>query len=167
MPSPSDSYADFRDLLRGLGADPVGIGALAALRYRAEPRATTDVDFLVRSLAGVADAARRRGLTARVIADDEGQPYLVFIRGEGVAVDVLLAETEYQRTALARATDGWLTVEDVIVHKLIAWRDKDQDDVASILSTSPTLDVPYIERWAREWDVADRWTAAQLSAGPS
>lgn len=162
MLSPSDSSAEFRELLTDLGAEPVGIGALAALRYRAEPRATTDADFLVRSLAGIAEAARDRGLAARVLADDDGEPYLIFIRGAGVAVDVLLAETAYQRVAMTRAVDGWLTVEDVIVHKLIAWRDKDRDDIASILSTSPALDEAYIERWATEWDVADRWVAARL-----
>jgi hypothetical protein len=165
VPSPSDSYAEFRDLLSALGVDPVGIGALAALRYRSEPRATTDADFLVRSLDGVAEAATARGFSVRVIADEDGEPYVVFIRGDGVAVDVLRAETDYQRTAIDRAADGWLTVEDVIVHKLIAWRDKDRDDIASILLTDPTLDDAYIERWAAEWDVADRWTAAQVSAG--
>ncbi len=166
MPSLSDSSAEFRELLTELGVEPVGIGALAALRYRADPRVTTDADFLVRSLAGVAEAARGRGLHARVVTDDDGEPYLVLIRGDGVAVDVLLAETEYQRVAMSRALDGWLTVEDVIVHKLIAWRDKDRDDIASILSTSPVLDEAYIEHWAAEWEVGDRWAAA-LSAGPS
>ncbi len=53
-----------------------------------------------------------------------------------------------------------LTVEDVIVHKLIAWRSKDRDDIASILSPPPSLDVDYIVRWANEWEVTDRWIDA-------
>ena len=48
MPSPSDYWTDFRDQLAALGVEPVLIGALAAIEYRAEERATTDVDFLVR-----------------------------------------------------------------------------------------------------------------------
>ncbi len=157
MQNPSDYVAQFRDLLESLGAEPVGIGAFAALRYRLEPRTTTDVDFLVRRLDGVADAAEALGLRCRVMKDPDGEPYVIFIRGEGIAVDVLRSETAYQDEAMRRAVDGWLTVEDVIVHKLIAWRAKDQDDIASILATRPTLDRDYIDRWSAAWEVADRW----------
>ena len=38
-----------------------GIGAFAALLYRAEPRETTDIDFLVTSMLGVAEAFRADG----------------------------------------------------------------------------------------------------------
>ncbi len=53
-----------------------------------------------------------------------------------------------------------LTPEDVIVHKLIAWRPRDRDDIASILDAGLALDVTYIEHWASEWEVLDRWRAA-------
>lgn len=161
MPSPSDYVDRFRDLLIGLGAEPVGVGALAAMRYRLEPRITTDLDFLVRSLDGVAEAAEELGLQCRLMAQPGGEPYLAFIRGEGVAVDVMKSETEYQDEAMRRAVDGWLTVEDVIVHKLIAWRPKDQDDIASILANRPSLDETYIRRWAEEWQVTARWAEAR------
>ncbi len=157
MQNPSDYVAQFRELLESLGAEPVGIGAFAALRYRLEPRTTTDVDFLVRRLDGVAEAAEALGLQCRVMKDPGGEPYVIFIRGEGVAVDVLRSETAYQDEAMRRAIDGWLTVEDVIVHKLIAWRAKDQDDLASILATRPALDLEYIERWSEAWEVTARW----------
>lgn len=35
--------------------------------------------------------------------------------------------------ALERAVDHVLTAEDVIIHKLIAWRPRDRDDIAAIL----------------------------------
>jgi hypothetical protein len=161
MPKPSDYVDQFRELLTRLGAEPVGIGAFAALRYRLDPRETTDIDFLVRSLDGVVDAAKALGLQCRTMAQPGGEPYLIFIRGDGVAVDVLKSETDYQDEAIRRAVDGWLTIEDVIVHKLIAWRAKDQDDIESILSTRPTLDEPYIERWAGEWQVVARWAESK------
>jgi hypothetical protein len=44
-------------------------------------------------------------------------------------VDVIVAETDYQQIARARASDGHISVEDVIVHKLIAWRGRDQDGI--------------------------------------
>ena len=160
MPEPSDYWIDFERRLTELGAEPVLIGALAALEYRAVPRATTDVDFLVRSLDGVAAAFRAEGYDVQEMADD-GHVYVMYIRGRGARVDALLVETDYQDEAHRRAEHGLLTVEDVIVHKLIAWRAKDQDDIASILSTEPALDDSYIKRWAAEWDVADRWDQAR------
>ncbi|CAN5537064.1 hypothetical protein BH23ACT3_BH23ACT3_23090 [soil metagenome] len=157
MPEHWDYFDRFRERLAHVGAETVVIGALAALRYRNEPRATTDVDFLVTSLDGVADALVDAGCRVRTVTDDDGAPYVVFARGDGVQVDALLAETEYQLVAHRRAVDGFLTVEDVIVHKLIAWRPRDRDDIESILSVGHDLDVAYIERWADTWDVTDRW----------
>ncbi len=164
MPEPSDYWTDFARRLSELAAEPVLIGALAALMYRAEPRFTTDVDFLVRSLEGVADAFRADGYDIREMAEPGGEPYVMFIRGHGMRVDALLVETDYQEEAHRRAVDGVLTVEDVIVHKLIAWRARDRDDIDSILSTRPSLDHAYIERWTQEWQVADRWTESQRAA---
>ena len=43
---------------------------------------------------------------------------------------------EYQRVALRRSVDHVLTAEDVIVHKLIAWRLRDRDDIRSILEAA-------------------------------
>jgi hypothetical protein len=158
---PSDYYAEFRDRLRSLGAEPVGIGALAAIRYRLAPRETTDIDFLVRSLDGVAESMQELGYAVKSMAQPGEPPYVVFVRGEDAHVDIILAETDYQLEAHARATDGWLTAEDVIVHKLIAWRPRDRDDIESILITRPQLDHGYIERWATEWEVAHRWQYAK------
>lgn len=162
VPEPSAYFERFRDELARLGANPVGIGAFAALLYRAEPRETTDIDFLVTSLRGVAEAFRAQGFDVRAISDsDSDEPYVVFVRGSGVRVDALLVETDYHVEAHRRAVNGMLTVDDVIVHKLIAWRAKDRDDIESILSTRPMLDEPYIERWAAEWQVADHWAEAK------
>ena len=71
-----------------------------------------------------------------------------------------VAIVDYQSVALDRATDHVLTAEDVIVHKLIAWRPRDRNDIASILDTGIELDDEYIRHWASEWDVADRWEQA-------
>lgn len=157
MRDPWDYLIEFRERLTALDAHPVVIGALAAGRFRDRPRQTTDVDFLVLSLDGVAAAMERDGFVVQAVAETGGQPYLMFIRGEDVQVDALLAETEYQLEAHRRATDGFLTVEDVIVHKLLAWRPRDRDDVESILAVGHLLDQQYIERWAADWEVLDRW----------
>lgn len=152
-----DYYDEFRERLDGLGLDVVLIGALAAARYRLEPRLTTDVDFLARRLDGLVEAMTAEGYDLRVVAEPGEDPYVVFIRGKGIKVDVLLAETEYQIAALDRAVDGAITAEDVIVHKLLAWRSKDIDDIRSILAAGHDLDTTYIHEWATVWDVLDRW----------
>jgi hypothetical protein len=163
VPETSDSFAaEFRQRLGALGIDAVVIGAVAAARYRLTPRQTTDVDLLAGSLTGLADAMRSQGFSVHSLCEaDTDEPYAVFVRGPDVAVDVLLAETDYQREAMARAVDGVITAEDVIIHKLLAWRPRDRDDIASILATGTELDEEYIAGWADAWDVRDRWVQAK------
>lgn len=161
MPSVSDFSSAAADVLRRLGADPVLVGALAAMYFRHESRATTDADFLVRDVPGIAEAFESQGLDVRVHRNEDGSPHLYMIRGGDTKVDAIVAGTEYQETAMTRAVDGRLTVEDVIVHKLIAWRPRDIDDIGSILSAGHSLDTDYIAHWAAEWDVTERWVEAQ------
>jgi hypothetical protein len=96
------------------------------------------------------------------MADPGESPHLVLLKRDDERVDLLVAVTEYQKLALERGlTAHVLTVEDVIVHKLIAWRPRDQRDIASILSVDQPIDERYVEHWAAEWDVLDRWRAAR------
>jgi hypothetical protein len=91
--------------------------------------------------------------------------YLYVIKGSGdVLIDIVVAGTEYQAEAYRRAVDGYLAVEGVIVHKLIAWRPRDQDVVRSILAANLTMDTSYLERWAEAWSVSERWDDARRSA---
>jgi hypothetical protein len=85
-----------------------------------------------------------------------------FTRGdEEPPLDVQVAKTRFQVQLLDRAVgreDGEVpvaTAEDIIVLKLIAWRDKDEVDLQA-LSKVTTLDWEYVERWAREWEMLDR-----------
>ena len=82
--------------------------------------------------------------------------------------DLLVAGTQYQQEALRRAVVDTetipgagavpvLTVEDVIVHKLIAGRYRDLADIEEILESGTPLQADYIERWAQFWEVLDRW----------
>ncbi len=162
MREPSDYSAEFAARLASLGIEAALIGALAAIEYRLEPRQTIDVDFLADRLDGLVESVTADGYRARALAEAGGEPYAVFIRGAGAQVDVLRAETPYQVEALARAIGGVITVEDVIIHKLLAWRPRDRDDLRSILQAGHDLDEGYIEGWVREWQVSDRWEEARL-----
>lgn len=165
MREPSDYSDRFAERLRSLGLEPVLIGALAANVYRAVPRFTTDVDFLTRSLVGMVEAMEADGLEVKTMAEPGEPPYVAFIRGDGIRVDVIVAQTDYQLGAIARAHNGILTVEDVIIHKLIAWRPRDRDDVDQILAAGRSLDERYIARWAVAWQVEDRWHEARRTFG--
>jgi hypothetical protein len=133
------------------------------MKYRATPRMTTDVDVLAEDVPGLAEAFSEAGYDVTVLRDDDEPPHLILVRGNGERIDVLLPVVEYQRVALARAVDHVITVEDVIVHKLIAWRPRDRNDIASILDADHALDEGYIEHWAGEWDVLDRWVQARAA----
>ena len=129
------------------------------MQYRAEPRPTNDVDFLVETHAQLVQELVAEGFDVRPF-EDEGELHLIRVRRTDGAADLIVATTDYQRLAIERAVDHVLTVEDVLVHKLIAWRPRDRDDVASILSTGIDFDRAYVEHWAEEWGVTDGWREA-------
>jgi hypothetical protein len=156
------SAVELRNLLAEHGIMTVLIGAHAANRYRLESRHTVDVDFLASSLAGAAEVLRSAGCTVREVSEG-GDPYLLSARIDSTVIDVLLAETDYQRSAMRRAVNGVLTVEDVIIHKLIAGRPRDIDDIQSILSTGRKIDESFVLENAQEWGVVDRWEEVRTS----
>jgi hypothetical protein len=79
-------------------------------------------------------------------------------RHEHDAVDLLVALTPYQQEALRRAQGNVLTVEDVLVHKIIAWRARDRDDIESIISAGHDIDWGYVNRWVEYFGFRGRLT---------
>jgi hypothetical protein len=155
-------------LLDGLGIRWVLIGALAANRYRITTRLTQDVDLLLADLGpgleGLEAALATAGWSVRRATP--GGEILRLRHVELGAADLIVAATEYERMALARAREESLgpaarvrvlTPEDVIVLKLIAGRTQDLADVEAILAARPSLDEAYLERWAEFWEVLDAW----------
>jgi hypothetical protein len=154
---PSAWLASIAEIFDQVGVDWTLVGALAANRYRATPRFTTDLDTLARYHGALVDALQQAGYEVAVFADEGEAPHLIRCHRGPEAVDILLPVIEYQRVALDRAVDHVLAVEDVIVHKLIAWRPRDRDDIRSILENGVALDSAYLSRWIGEWELADRW----------
>ena len=136
------------------------IGAVAAASYRASQRPTDDVDYLVewdeRLVPSLVDA----GFDVRLI-EDQDKPQMIHAQRSDGRADIVIASTECQRIAAAHAVDHVLTVEDVLIHKLIAWPPRDQDGVRSILSTDLAFDEQFVAHWAREWGVEERWQEAR------
>ena len=156
-------------------------GGHAANVYRDEPRVTRDVDLMLLAaaaeMAAIAAAFRSRGWQ---VNHRPGDQWLVRLdhplHGR---VDLIAAETEYQRLAIRRARrsplrDGGeakvLRAEDVVILKLIADRYKDNDDVASILVAGTALDREYLHKWLVAWELTDRFQTIRdraLGTNPS
>lgn len=153
-------------ILDRLGCRWVVAGAAAAAQYRIAPRYTTDLDLLVTWHPRIPTAFEEAGFAVRQIASPGEEPHLVIVTRDAERTDLIIAVVEYQALAIHRGeADRYLTAEDVIVHKLIAWRPRDRDDIASILAAGHRLDTAYISHWAAEWGVADRWEKATSVPG--
>ena len=157
-------------LLDGLSIRWALAGGLAANRYRRSPRHTDDVDLLLANTGPGLDMLEST-LTDAGWSVQRADPRGELLRArhsELGPVDLLIAGTPYQQEALRRAVVDVetvpgagevpvLTVEDVIVHKLIAGRYRDLADIEEILESGTPLQADYIERWAQFWEVLDRW----------
>jgi hypothetical protein len=163
-----DTLTALGRVLDALSITWVLIGAVAANRYRRSPRLTQDVDLLLADtgpgLATLEERLREAGWSVRR-ADASGELLRVRHPDLGLA-DLLIAGTDYQQGAIARAVVESLSTgervailspEDVIVHKLISGRTQDIADIEAVLEAKVDLDHAYIERWAEFWDVAERW----------
>jgi len=157
-----------REVLDPLGIRWVLIGALAANRYRVTTRLTQDVDLLL-SDAGAGLGALERGLAEAgwsVRRASPGGEILRLRHPQLGAADLILASTDYERRAIARARREALAPgtevlvlapEDVVVMKLIAGRAQDVADVEAILAAKAPLDESYVEEWAEVWGVLESW----------
>lgn len=109
MPGPSEWLASIAGTLERLPARWTLIGALAANRYRAEERFTTDIDVLAECHPGMEDALRGAGYDVHVLRAPGEPPHLPRLHRGEEQVDVLLPVVEYQEVALDRAVDHVLT----------------------------------------------------------
>ena len=94
----------------------------------------------------------------------------LFRDANGARIDLLIAKTAFEREALSRrvapTTAGVLsivTVEDLLVYKLIAGRTRDIADAEEVVSTQVlagrSVDWDYVMRWCTEWGLEDRLEA--------
>ena len=163
------------DLLNKLNLPWAVIGDHAANAYRDEIRHTSDVDILV-SLGATAmnDVLRELVIEGWELVRSVEDDWVARIHHpEHGLADIIATGLEYQEIALsrshrARQEDGfmvnYMAAEDIIIHKLIANRHKDDSDVMSILATRPALDTDYLDHWIAEWEVRDRYEALRARA---
>ena len=167
---------------------PVAVMGGFAVRFWAIPRATYDVDFAV-----AADGDE----LLRLVKTFDGEGFVVdrqFLGGftdnlEGLRkinvgcfeagtvwrIDVFLATTPFVRSAFDRRVpaeiDGMkcavVTVEDLLLFKLLANRNKDRADVEDLLLVCGSLDTAYLRSWAERLVIGDRLDRALRDGGRS
>ena len=159
-----------REAVKFLESEPVPyvlIGGLAA-GLQGRPRTTEDVDLMIHvsraRIPGLARAAKQAGF--RVEAEDAELQWLAsgFFRmwvgdeGDRVAVDLMTSNSDFLREIVWRAQlrrfcglDVHVaSPEDLILLKLMAWREKDLADIRSTIHVAgDRLNREYLERWAR------------------
>lgn len=172
-PDVNETIRYFSRLLSERKARWVIAGALAANAYRLEARTTSDVDLVIEiDEPDYTDLVRRLqqdGWTVRPAGGERlAFPDIARLRHPSLMpADLLLAKTPYQSTAIRRAalvdvlSSGellpCLSPEDVVVHKLLASRHRDLDDLESLAKAGVALDEDYVRRWCEEWQILDRW----------
>lgn len=156
---------------------PMALAGGLALAVWKHVRATRDVDLLIsigeerleellQSLHAAAIRPKRSPSSVRLGSFEVIQllyePPETFV---DLQIDLLLARSEYPLEALRRrvavelaglgSAIAVLTCEDLILHKLLAGRLIDRVDAAALLRANrQTIDVAYLDKWARDLKVS-------------
>jgi predicted nucleotidyltransferase len=143
------------------------IGGQAVLLY-GRPRLTRDIDITLgvdtdkfTSVERVCKELKLRPLVENPQGFAQETKVLPAEEPESkIRVDFIFSFTPYEAQAIANAKqvliDGYpvrfASCEDVIVHKMVAGRAIDEEDVKAILAKNrDTIDLTYIERWLLEF----------------
>jgi predicted nucleotidyltransferase len=143
------------------------IGGQAVLVY-GEPRLTRDIDVTlgidVDRLQEVRTLAAAIGWQLLVDEQFTRQTMVLpcMAADTGIRVDFIFSFTPYEHQAIARAktvkvgsTDvRFAAVEDLVVHKVLAGRPRDLEDVKTVLLKQPGADCGYIRKWLTQFAAA-------------
>ena len=158
--------------LDGAGISYMIIGGQAVLLH-GEPRLTRDIDVtldcdtseLARILAvtGAADLHPAVGEIEPFVRKTNVLP--VTDRTTGIRVDLIFSFTPYEKVAIRRSiavrlgdtSIHFASIEDLIIHKLVAGRPRDLEDVRGVLGRRPVVDEEYLTAWLSSFrDVVHR-----------
>ena len=145
------------------------IGGQAVLLY-GEPRFTRDIDITLG--VGTDESHKIKQIITNLNLTVKVKNYKRFAektmvipaldKKTGIGVDFVFSYTGYERQAIKKAKDVKFgktnikiaSLEDVIIHKIIAGRPRDIEDVRVILIKNPNYDSKYINRWLKDFDIA-------------
>lgn len=143
------------------------IGAQAVLLY-GEPRLTKDIDITlgigVDKLEQIISLVRflRLKILVDTFEDFVKKTMVLPVMDEksGIRIDFIFSFSPYERQAIERAknvkivttTVKFASLEDVVIHKVIAGRARDIEDIKAVLLKNPKYDYQYVAKWLREFD---------------
>jgi predicted nucleotidyltransferase len=151
--------------LEGAGLPYMVIGDQAVLLY-GEPRLTKDIDVTLGAtldrLPEVLELVEAMGLEPLVDPEQFTRETMVLPcrdPGTEVRVDLIFSYSPYERQALERARPielagdqvRFASLEDVIIHKVIAGRPRDMEDVKGMLIKNPGADIDYVRSWLQDF----------------
>ncbi|MCM8786415.1 MAG: nucleotidyltransferase [Candidatus Omnitrophica bacterium] len=143
------------------------IGGQAVLIY-GEPRLTRDIDITL----GI--GVEKCGIIEEIIKDLSlkiiPENHIDFVKQtmvlpvidekSGMRIDFIFSYSEYEKEALKRVNKikiddievSYASVEDLIIHKIIAGRERDLEDVKNILLKNRDIDKKYIKKWLLKFE---------------
>lgn len=166
----------FKDLIKRIAAELARrdipymiIGGQAVLHY-GEARLTKDIDITlgvgVDKLPLIKDVVKALGLRIETDKIDSFvKETMVLPTSEpknGIRVDLIFSFSPFERAAVARAKVvmydktpvRFAGLEDLVIHKIIAGRARDIEDVNAILLKNPGYDKEHIRGWLVDFDKA-------------
>jgi len=143
------------------------IGGQAVLLY-GEPRLTKDIDITlglgIEGLDKIKEIAE--SLSFKILIQDpddfvkKTMVLPVLDDSSGIRVDFIFSFSAYEKQAIEKANEvnldnvivRFAALEDLVIHKVIAKRARDIEDIRVILVKNPEYDRDYIEKWLNEFD---------------
>lgn len=143
------------------------IGGQAVLVY-GEPRFTKDIDITLG--VGAQDAEKILNILTQIGFQPSKEDPIEFAKRTfvlpsvdtetGIPVDFAFSFSEYEAQAIARAKPiqfgsvlvRIVALEDLIIHKVVAGRPRDLEDVNVLLEKNPTCNLKYILNWLKQFD---------------
>ena len=145
------------------------IGGQAVLLY-GEPRLTRVIDITLGVDIDELERVQRSlellplsSLTKDIVSFVNSTHVLPLLHSEsGIRVDLIFSYSPYEQEALRRVNRKSLrghevpfaSLEDVVIHKIVAGRPRDIEDVRGIILRNPARDDVYIVRWLKAFSQA-------------
>ena len=143
------------------------IGGQAVLLY-GEPRLTKDIDITlgigVEGLEKLKQIVENLKLKILISNPEDfvGETMVLPTLHEksGIRIDFIFSYSVYEHQAIQNAKMvklgskdvSFASLEDLLIHKIIAGRPRDLEDVRSIILKNPDFNISYIEKWLAEFD---------------